>query len=103
MTKSPDEEEQANKGLASLPTLEYFQRTYSKSMEGADQKAVGVFKDYETAEKTRRLQNELMWIKDGKVSESTCNRIIGKKRKSKYQSYNRWAELMLIWLATHKK
>ena len=103
MTKSPEEEESANRGLNALPTLEYFQKMYGKMMDGADQKAVGVFKDYESHEKLRRLQAELMWIKDGKASESACNRIIGKKRKSKYQSYNHWAELMLVWISQHKK
>jgi len=96
-------EEEQSRGVGVLPTLEYFQKMYAKSMDGADQKAVKVFKDYESHEKTRRLQSELMWIKDGKVSDAACNRIIGKKRKSKYTSYQRWAELMLLWLASHKK
>lgn len=101
MAKSYDEPSDSRIGF--LPTLEYFQRIYSKSMEGADQKAAIVFKNYESQEKLRRLQNELTWIKDGKVSSSACDRIVGKKRKSKHGTYERWAQLMLLWIASAKK
>jgi hypothetical protein len=91
------------KKLAHLPTIEYFQKTYGKTMEGSDQKAAGVFKDFESQEKLRRFQNELSWVKDGKVSGAACDRVIGKKRKSKYDGYEKWAQLMLLWLAQSRK
>ena len=103
MAKNYSPEEHSEKRIAVLPTLEYFQRTYSKTMEGMDDKAIVVFKNYETHEKLRRLQNELTWIKDGKVSASACDRVVGKKRKGKHGSYERWAQLMLLWLAQSRK
>lgn len=103
MSKSDDSEGPGEKGVSFLPTLEYFQKTYGISMEGSDQKAVGVFKSYESQEKLRRLQNELSWIKDGKVSASACDRVVGKKRRAKYTSYQRWAQLMLLWLVQARK
>ncbi len=101
MTKSYSEP--TEKSINILPTLDYFQKTYSRSMEGMDQKAVVAFATYESHEKVRRLQNELSWVKDGKVSGSACDRIIGKKRKGKFESYEHWAKLMLLWLATRQK
>ena len=101
MTKYPDEP--TEKSIGNVPTLSYWQKTYGSTMEGSDQKAVGVFKDYESHEKLRRLQSELGWIKDGKVGTTACDRVIGKKRKAKYGGYQRWAELMLLWIAQHKR
>ena len=103
MTKTYTFQEPTEKRIGFLPTLDYFQKMYSKSMEGADQKAATVFRSYESQERLRRLQNELTWIKDGKVSSSACDRLVGKKRKSKYGSYERWAQLMLLWLAQNRK
>jgi len=97
------EDDTSESGVGFLPTLEYFQKTYGKTMEGSDSKAVKVFRDYESQEKLRRLQSELTWVKDGKASRVACERVIGKKRKAKYNSYERWAELMLIWLSQYRK
>ena len=38
-------------------------------MSGNDQKAVVVFREYESQEKVRRLQQELQWVKNEQVSE----------------------------------
>ncbi len=84
---------------SSLPTLVYYEKMYAKNFEGNDQKALFVFRRYESHEKLRRLQNELVCVKNAQAGMSMCDRIIGKKRKGKYQSYERWASLMLLWLA----
>ena len=89
--------------ICSLPTLEDYDKSYGRSMDGNDQKAVVVFKTYETKEKVRRLQAELQWIKGGKVPADICDRIIGKKRQSKYRGYEHWAELMLLWLVAKRQ
>jgi hypothetical protein len=86
-----------------LPTVEYYQKTYAGTLDDNDQKAVRLFKDYESHEKVRRLQQELIWVRDGKVKEITCDRLIGKKRRGKYSSYQGWGKLMLQWLAAVKK
>ncbi len=101
----PPESAQPESGSGFLPALEYFQKTYGKTMEGSDQKAVKVFKDYESHERVRRLQNDLMCVKEGKASKAVCDRVIGKKRKAKYTSYEKWAALMLLllWMASARK
>ena len=103
MAKTGDPDNLGEKSVGILPTLDYFQKTYAGTMDGADQKAVGVFKSYESQEKLRRLQAELIWIKDGKVTSAACDRLVGRKRKAKHGSYTRWAELMLLWITQHKK
>jgi hypothetical protein len=101
--KGPAENDSAElKPVVSIPTIDYFEKTYGRSMEGNDQKAVKVFAEYETKEKIRRLQNELIWIKEGRVPDTTLKAIIGGKRKARYQGYNQWASRMLLWLAAKR-
>ena len=96
MSKHDEENEHVEKRIAHLPTIEYFEKTYGKSMEGSDQKAATVFRNFESHEKLRRLQNELTWIKNGKVSVTACTRVLGAKRRAKYRTFEHWAELMLL-------
>jgi len=98
-----EKKEKAEPTIAGIPTLEYYQKTYAVSMDQNDQKAVQIFKDYEAHEKFRRMQQEVMWVRDEKVKTMVLDRVLGKKRKSKYESYKRWAELMLLWMAGAKK
>jgi hypothetical protein len=85
-----------------IASIDYFEKLYGRAADGNDQKAVTNFKTFESKEKLRRLQMELQWVKNGKVAETVCNQVIGKKRKAKYQSYNHWAELMLLWIAAKR-
>ena len=85
-----------------IPTIDYFQKNYGRSLEGNDQKAVRVFRDYEPKEKLRRFQHELQQIKDKRVSENVLHAVVGKKRMHKYQGYDRWASLMLMWIVSKK-
>lgn len=93
----------SEKYLRHMPTLHYWHKTYGVSLGGQDQKAARVFRDYESQEKVRRLQTELMSIKDGRVADEILDVVLGKKRKSKYGGYEKWAALMLLWLANYKK
>ena len=97
------EEPSEEKGGTYTPTIEYYHKTYAISCGGDDQRAVRIFRDYESHEKLRRLQMELQLVKDGKVSGRVCDRLIGKKRKGRYNSYERWGQLMLLWLTSKKK
>ena len=100
---SNESDENQNKAeITGLPTFEFYDRTYARSMDGNDQKALSVFKNYEAKEKIRRLHSEIMWIKNEIVPETILDRIVGKKRAAKHQSYKHWAELMLIWLSAKK-
>ena len=101
MTENSDE---GNKSadVMLVPTLEFYERSYAKSCDGNDQKALLTFKNYESKEKLRRLQAELQWVKESRVSEVVCDRVIGKKRKSRHQSYEHWAKLMLLWIVSKR-
>ena len=96
-------EERAERSISGVPTLLYYQRTYARSMGDNDQKAVGAFKQFESQEKLRRLQNELMLIKNNQVREEVLDSIAGKKRKSRHASYEHWAELMLLWIVSARR
>ena len=89
--------------ISHLPTIVYYQKTYAQSLGDNDQKAVKVFTDYESQEKLRRLQSELLWVKKGQAAEKACDNIIGKKRRSKYRGYSKWAEMMLLWIIEANK
>ncbi len=85
-----------------IKTLEHYEKIYGRSADGNDQKAIMNFRMFECKEKVRRLQTELQWVKEGRVSEAVCNQVIGKKRKGKYQTYEHWAGLMLMWIAAKR-
>ncbi|HQH26965.1 MAG TPA: hypothetical protein PLP17_06175 [Oligoflexia bacterium] len=96
-------EDRQAQAASALPTIRDYMRTYGASLEGNDLKAVKVFRDYESHERLRRLQGELILVKNDKVPEETCDAIIGKKRRSKYQTYAAWASLMLQWISAPGK
>lgn len=102
MTEEKTGKEEEGK-LAQLSTLKYYQRTYAASLSDNDQKAVKVFREYEAQEKMRRLQQELQWVKTGQATEVICDEIIGKRRKAKFNGYDKWAGLMLLWIAALKR
>jgi hypothetical protein len=97
-----DEEQRPKKKIVAIPTIDYYEKMYGRSLEGNDQKAIGIFKTYESQEKHRRLQHELQLIKEGSVSERVLDAIVKPKRKSKHQGYESWATKMLIWFAEKK-
>lgn len=100
MTKDIDKREsESNPTIKFIPSLEYYFRMYASGMEGNDEKACRVFKEFEPKEKVRRLQNELSWIKNSQVSLEVLERIVGKKRFLKYETYESWAAIMLLWLS----
>lgn len=99
---SADNESAESRTVSAIPSVKYYDMMYGRSFEGNDRKAVHTFKLYESQERLRRLQNELQQVKQGKVTEKVCDLIIGKKRLSKFESYEHWAQLMLHWIAEKK-
>lgn len=99
---SEDDEIYKSADIRFIPTWAYYERTYGKSLEGNDQKAVRVFREYESPEKLRRFEQELLWIKNGLVAEEICDAQIGRKRKAKWGTYENWGAKMLLWLATKR-
>jgi hypothetical protein len=95
--------QQADLGsLKAVPTLDYYEKTYGRSLQN-DQKAVRVFRDYESSERIKRLQNELVYIKDNRVPSKTLHNILGRKREEKFGGYSKWAALMLMWASQKKR
>jgi hypothetical protein len=88
--------------LVAIPIFVYYQKMYAQNMGNEDRKAVALFKQYESHEKLRRFQNELMNIKSSQIRESTLDRVVGKTRKGRWVSYERWAGLMLLWINSAK-
>lgn len=87
--------------ITHVPTIAYFESNYGRSTAN-DKKAVRFFREFESKERLRRLQQELTWLKNGMVTEKVCDSIVGKKRKGKHSTYERWAELMLRWIVESK-
>ncbi|MCB0344627.1 MAG: hypothetical protein KDD66_05905 [Bdellovibrionales bacterium] len=99
MSKDDLEQPPSGEGMIRfIPTIQYYIRSYGNSAEGNDKKGFETFKMYEAHEKTRRLQTELSWLKSGRVDINVCDNVIGKKRAQKWQSYEHWASLALMWL-----
>ncbi len=86
-----------------IPTVKELLQYYGSGSAIDDQKAVGNFKRFESDEKSRRLQNELVWIKDNYVKEELCESIIGVKRKARAGTYQEWARRMLLWLVEARR
>ena len=80
-----EEDEGPGGSISFLPTIKYYEKLYGISLGQNDQKAVSVFADYEPKEKLRRLQTELLWVKEGRATEAACDTIIGKKRKHRHR------------------
>jgi len=88
-------------GQRFFPQVKYFVDHYAPpGIE--DQRAAHVFVDCETTEAITTLRNELRAISNGNYDSNTLDRTIGKGRVSKYSSYDNWAKLMILWLASYK-
>ena len=94
--------EDASGSITAIPMITYYQKTYALSLSNNDQKAIKVFKQYESTEKVRQLQAELRWVANGQVYVPALDGILTKKRKGRYKGYSKWAKLMTIWLAQAK-
>lgn len=81
--------------VKALPTLEKYQRLYGKTCDGNDRKAMKLFKEYESRESLQRLTRELHAISTMKVADELCERVVGKTKKAKFESYAKWARMML--------
>ena len=96
-TESEEEKKEEPK-IGALPTFVTYEKKYANSCAKNDQKATKIFKEYESAELVRRLRGEMMAVAQGKVIEAACDRLIGKNRKIKFGSYEKWGRMMLAQL-----
>ncbi len=81
--------------MKGIPNLDFYQKTYGRSCGNNDDKAGRVFKEYENADRIKRVKAELIAMSQGKVSPVLCERILGKTRYVKFGSWEKWA-IMLI-------
>ncbi len=89
--------------ISDVPTIRYYQKRYAYSLSNNDQKAARMFKEYEALEMLRRLQAELLWVRNNQVLHTTLDSVLGKTRRSRYRGYDAWAKLMLLWISQAKK
>ena len=82
-------------------TITYFIRNYGMS-GNPDQRNIGDFMECETTEAVKSLQNELIGVSHGNFAADSMDRIVGLPRKQRFNSYEEWAKLMLMWIASYK-
>jgi hypothetical protein len=85
-----------------LKQVNFYLKNYGNS--GApDQRCVETFIECETGESIRMLQNELRSITTGNFDEHSMDVNVGPARKARHGSYEAWAKLMLLWIASYIK
>lgn len=81
--------------------IPFFIQNYGKT-GNPDQRNLIDFMECETTEAIRSLQNELIGITHGNYVPEVMDKLIGLDRRTKHNSYEEWARLMLLWIAGHK-
>lgn len=85
----------------SFKYLVYWARNYGNAGI-VDQRAVTDFMDCETDEPVRGLRFELQLISEGNYLEETLVAHLGPQRREKHGSFEDWARMMLLWMASYK-
>ena len=67
-----------------------------------DMRAVLVFMDCENREVQEALRNELRAVASGQYRTDILDKSVGHGRCLKHGSFEAWAKLMLLWMASHK-
>jgi len=81
--------------------LTYWAQTYGIS--GAeDKKCVEDFMECETDEAIRALRAELYTISQSKFDKDYLDQMVGVKRSKRHGSFEEWAKIMLLWMASYK-
>lgn len=81
--------------------IKYWVDSYGNS--GAeDKRALQDFVECEATESVNSLRSELIGLSNGLFDETNLNMLIGSGRKDRHGSYNAWAKIMLLWLASIK-
>lgn len=84
--------------IKGIPTIDFYCKTYARSCGDNDQKAIRIFKEYENQDRVRKLRAELSGVTQSKVSPILLERILGKIRPVKSQSWEKWAQMMIASL-----
>lgn len=81
--------------------IPYLLKTYASST-GDDRRAVENFMYCEGAETVSSLRAELTGILQCRAEDSLLDKLVGPDRKARHGTYQEWAKLMLLWMASHK-
>ncbi|MGA1192645.1 MAG: hypothetical protein ACO3XO_10245 [Bdellovibrionota bacterium] len=84
------------------PEILYWYVTYCNAGI-TDQRAVETFIDCENRERVNTLRIQLYAVSQGKYDESVLLRQLGRDRKDRYGSFQRWAKMMLQWIAQYSR
>ncbi|HMO16569.1 MAG TPA: hypothetical protein PKA63_02075 [Oligoflexia bacterium] len=84
-------------GLVNFPNLSLYVKKYANSLGGNDQKAIKAYKFYETYDRLRALELELLAVKNEKASLHILRVILGDKREHQFGTWAEWAKRMLLW------
>jgi len=79
----------------------YWAQNYG-SAGSSDQRAVETFMECETREQVSPLRAQLYTISQGNCNKDTLDKIVGRNREVKHGSYEQWAKMMLLWMASYK-
>jgi hypothetical protein len=83
------------------PRVTYWVQNYGGS-DAPDKRAVQDFMDCESEEQIRSLRGELYAISQGRFDKKNLDANVGKKRETRHGSYDTWAKMMLLWMASYK-
>ena len=81
--------------------IPYWVQNYGKSGI-PDQRAAQDFMDCETVDAVQRFKAELYAVSQGNYDERILEVMVGQNRKAVFQTYDEWARLMLLWIASYK-
>ncbi len=81
--------------------VQYWLQNYGNA-GNPDQRAVETYMDCETTEAVGSLRNELIGISRGNYEDKSMDLTVGVKRRMRHGTYQEWARLMLLWMASYK-
>jgi len=87
--------------LANYKEIAYWKQSYGRAGL-PDKKAVAVFLDCESDERVNSFKAQLHSISKGGHDEKHLLPLLGADRKVRHGTFERWAQLMLIWVAEVK-
>lgn len=87
------------KNKVAYPKVKYWVDGYG-SAGAEDKKAVELFVTCEATEAVASLRAELISMSRGNFDQTTLDLLIGQNRRLKHGTFDAWARMMLLWLAS---
>jgi hypothetical protein len=90
--------EEVAKTMTAIPTINTYNKRYALTLTD-EKKAIKLFIEYESRDMFNRLKREILAVAQSKVPEAVCERALGKSRRVKHGSYEKWAKNTLLFFA----